>query len=65
VAQRSEHDGRRKTDIKGPLVISVVLAVVAFVLGFLVIFVANTATNGEGPDVPAVAAAALDAAPAP
>ncbi|CAL8900168.1 hypothetical protein KVA01_10540 [Kocuria varians] len=32
MAQRSEHDGRRKTDIKGPLVISVVLAVVAFVV---------------------------------
>ncbi|MBW0255322.1 hypothetical protein J5O08_14735, partial [Cellulomonas sp. PS-H5] len=43
----------------------IILAVVAFVLGFLIIFVANTATNGEGPDVPAAAATALDAAPAP
>jgi predicted small secreted protein len=43
----------------------VILAVVAFVLGFLVILVANTASNGAGPDVPALAAAVLDAAPAP
>ena len=32
MAQRTEHNGRRKTDIKGPLVISAVLAVVAFVI---------------------------------
>ena len=32
MAQRTEHNGRRKTDIKGPLVISAVLAVVAFVV---------------------------------
>jgi len=43
----------------------IILAVVAFVLGFLIIFVANTATNGAGPDVPAAAATAPDAAPAP
>jgi hypothetical protein len=43
----------------------IILAVVAFVLGFLIIFVANTATDAAGPDVPALAAVALDAAPAP
>jgi hypothetical protein len=43
----------------------IILAVVAFVLGFLIIFVANTATNAAGADVPAVADAVLDAAPAP
>jgi hypothetical protein len=43
----------------------IILAVVAFVLGFLIIFVANTATNAAGTDVPAVAAAVVDAAPAP
>ena len=32
MAQRTEHNGRRTTDIKGPLVISAVLAVVAFVI---------------------------------
>jgi len=32
VAQRTEHNGRRRTDIKGPLIISAVLAVVAFVV---------------------------------
>ena len=32
MAQRTEHSSRRKTDIKGPLVISAVLAVVAFVV---------------------------------
>ncbi|WP_454051514.1 hypothetical protein [Cellulomonas sp. Marseille-Q8402] len=43
----------------------IVLALVAFVLGFLIIFVANTATDAAGADVPAVAAGVLDAAPAP
>lgn len=43
----------------------IILAVVAFVLGFLIIFVANTASNdAAGPEVPAPAAAAA-AAPAP
>ena len=32
MAQRTEHNGRRRTDIKGPLIISAVLAVVAFVV---------------------------------
>ncbi|RKQ35089.1 hypothetical protein [Kocuria tytonis] len=32
MAQRTEHTGRRRTDIKGPLIISAVLAVVAFVV---------------------------------
>lgn len=32
MAQRTENNGRRKTDIKGPLVISAVLAIVAFVV---------------------------------
>lgn len=43
----------------------IILAVVAFVLGFLIIFVANTATGAAGPDVPALAATALGALPAP
>lgn len=43
----------------------IILAVVAFVLGFLIIFVANTATSAAGADVPALAAAVVDAAPAP
>jgi hypothetical protein len=43
----------------------IVLAVVAFVLGFLIIFVANTTSNdAAGPEVPALAAA-TPAAPAP
>ncbi|NHT17430.1 hypothetical protein G6556_06975, partial [Cellulomonas sp. IC4_254] len=42
----------------------IILAVVAFVLGFLIIFVANTASDrAAGPDVPATAATAPDAAP--
>lgn len=32
MAQRTEHNSRRKTDIKGPLIISAVLGVIAFVV---------------------------------
>jgi len=41
----------------------IILAVVGFVLGFLIIFVANTATNDARSEAPAPAAAAT--APAP
>ncbi|NKY07873.1 hypothetical protein HF998_12955, partial [Cellulomonas hominis] len=69
-ARPEQHDETEQPErIRRPLPYTwlqwIILAVVAFVLGFLVIFVANTATNGEGPDVPAVASAALGAAPAP
>lgn len=43
----------------------VILVVVAFVLGFLIYFVASAATDGSGPDVPALALAVQDASPAP
>lgn len=43
----------------------IILAVVAFALGFLIIFVARTATGSLGPEVPAQAAVASLAAPAP
>lgn len=43
----------------------IILAVVAFVLGFLIIFVAKTATSAEGALSPTLAAAASLAASAP
>lgn len=46
----------------------IALVLVAFVLGFLIVFVANTATGATGPAgsvAPAVASAASVAAPAP
>lgn len=43
----------------------IILAVVAFVLGFLIIFVAKTATSAEGAPSPTPAAAAILAASAP
>jgi hypothetical protein len=43
----------------------VILVVVAFVLGFLIYSVASAATDGAGPDVPALALAVQDASPAP
>lgn len=50
MAQRTEHNSRRKSDIKGPLIVSAVLGVIAFVVVSVVAAggTGNTARFGLG-----------------